>query len=107
MGAQNKSGFRSKVEGSCGTVQLCQAIVDAAHSIEDYDWLLTEYKMMQQHNDKQVKGGTVTCLGHLARLNPNANGSQLLSILHPLRLDIEIRGLVEEAISDVETFAEG
>jgi hypothetical protein len=83
---------------------VCQAIVDAVHYIDDYDWLLNQYSNLLNHPDVQVRGVTVTCIGHLARLNERADKKQLLSILEPL-LDIsDISGRVEDAIEDIYAF---
>jgi|GEM_PF-2303991 len=84
---------------------VCQAIVDAVHNIEDYNWLLAQFIGLLSHPNEQVRGVTATCIGHLARLNPEADREQLLSILRPLLSDPSITGQVEDAIDDVCTFA--
>ncbi len=85
-------------------VLMCQAIVDAVHNISDYDWLLFQLKNLLIHPDEQIRGVTVTCIGHLARLNPKADRKELLSILRPMLSDSPIIGQVEDAIDDVCTF---
>ncbi len=93
-----------KVVASGVIALICDAIVRAAHFINDYDWLLQQYKLLLKHPDIQVRGVTVTCIGHLARLNENAKKDELLGILEPLLPDSDLAGRVEDAIDDVNTF---
>ena len=100
----SKSEFLEIVSGNA-TTTLCQAIVDAVHSIPDYGWLLGEFKGLLEHQNEQVRDVTATCVGHLARLNSDAKKEQLLSILQPHLSDSLIAGVVEDAIDDIHTFA--
>ena len=85
-------------------VSMCQAIIDAVHYISDYDWLLAEFRKLLNHTNAEVRGVTVSCIGHLARLNKNADKDQLLQILQPLLSDDEIAGRVEDAMDDINMF---
>lgn len=85
-------------------VLVCQSIVNAVHSISDYDWLLEQFCMLLNNPEMQIRGVTVSSIGHLARLNKQANKKQLLKILQPLLSDDEISGRVEDAIDDVNMF---
>lgn len=88
-----------------GVITLtCDAIVRAAHFINDYDWLLQQYKLLLKHPNLEVRGVTVTSIGHLARLNENAKKDELLSILEPLLSNGDLVGRVEDAIDDINTF---
>ena len=99
----DKSEFL-KIVASGVIALICDAIVRAAHFINDYDWLLQQYMLLLKHPDIEVRGVTVTCIGHLARLNGNAKKDELLSILEPLLSDSDLAGRVEDAIDDVNTF---
>lgn len=83
---------------------MCQAIVNAVHYISDYDWLLYEYGLLLKHPSVEVRGVTVSCIGHLARLHDEANKDQLLVLLKPLLSDSKITGRVEDAIDDINIF---
>lgn len=98
-----KSRFLEMVASGV-TISICKAIVDAVHYIDDYDWLLEQYGELLHHRDVQVRGVTVSCIGHLARLNDEADKRQLLSILEPLLSCKDIVGRVEDAIEDINTF---
>lgn len=99
----DKSEFLEVV--ASGVVALiCDAIVRAVHFIGDYDWLLCELTSLLRHSDIEVRGVTVTCIGHLARLNEKAKKDELLSVLEPLLSDGDFAGRVEDAIEDVNTF---
>jgi len=99
----NKARFLEAV-GAGIVALICQAIVDAAHYIDDYDWLLKRYGELLLHPDMQVRGVTVSCIGHLARLNDRADKQQLLSMLEPLLECHDIAGRVEDAMEDINTF---
>lgn len=99
----DKSEFLNIV--SSGTIpQTCDAVARSVHFINDYDWLIQQYILLLEHPDLDVRGVTVTCIGHLARLNRNAKKDELLGILKPLLSDNELSGRVEDAIDDVKTF---
>jgi len=99
----NKSEFLNVMHS--GTVESkCDAIVRAVHHIADYKWLVDQFSCLVHHPDKQVKGVSATCVGHLARLHNSACRKTLLSILEPLLSDEEIFGRVEDAIDDVNTY---
>jgi len=85
-------------------VPICQAIVSAAHSIKDYKWLILQYTLLLEHPDVEVQGVTVSCIGHLSRLNESAKKDELLAILEPLLKREDIAGRVEDAMEDVNTF---
>ena len=99
----NKKEFID-ILGDGDITQICDSIVRAVHFINDYDWLLQQYVSLIKHSDVEVRGVTIACLGHLARLNENADKAQLLEILEPLITDKELSGRVEDAIDDVNTF---
>lgn len=98
-----KEYFLSVISAGVITM-ICKAIVDAAHFIADYDWLIKQFLPLLDHPDEQVRGVTVTCLGHLARVNEDANKEQLLSILQPLLVNPDVAGRVEDAIDDVNMY---
>ncbi len=83
---------------------ICEAIVSSVYSIDDYNWLLKQYELLLKHPSLEIRRVTVTCIGHLARMNKNANKDELLSILDLLLSDNDLIGLVEDAIDDVNTF---
>ena len=93
-----------KIVASGESALICDAIVRAAHFIDDYDWLLQQYVLLLKNQNLDVRGATVTCIGHLARLNKDAKRDELLRILRPLLLDSDLEGRVEDAIDDVNTF---
>lgn len=88
-----------------GSIELkCDAIVRAVHSIADYDWLVSEFSKLINDSDSDIRGVTVTCIGHIARLYEQSDKQQLLQIVEPLLSDSEISGRVEDAIDDINTF---
>jgi len=99
----DKSEFLEAIVSGRETL-MCDAIVRAVHFIDDYDWLLREFTSLLEYPNMEVRGVTVTCIGHLARLNENAKKDDLLVILEPLLSDSDLAGRVEDAIDDVNAF---
>ena len=82
----SKGEFAQIIES--GTIESkCDAIVRAVNFISDYDWLLSQFINLVSHPDEQVRGVTVTCIGHMARLYDQSSKQDLLKILQPLLLD--------------------
>ncbi len=101
--AIGKEEFTKTIESE--SIELkCDAIVRAVHSISDYDWLVSEFSKLINDSDREIRGVTVTCIGHLARLCEQSDKQQLLQIVEPLLSDSEISGRVEDAIDDINTF---
>lgn len=94
----------SNILGMGGIALICDAIVRAVHFIYDYDWLVEHFVPLLSHPSLEVRGVTITCFGHLARLNQDANKQQLLGLLKPLLADEELAGRIYDAIDDINTF---
>ncbi len=84
--------------------QICEALVDSVNSLDDWQWLLNQYVSLLEHSEFVVRRTTLICIGHLARLNPEADKIRFRKVLTPLLDDSELRGTVENAIDDVEMF---
>lgn len=88
-----------------GSIELkCDAIVRAAYFIPDYDWLVSQFTKLVNDPNHQIRGVTITCIGHIARLYENSDKQQLLQIVEPFLSDSEIGGRAEDAIDDINTF---
>ena len=94
----------SQIIASGTTESKCDAIVRAVHSISDYDWLISEFSKLLNDPDHQIRGVTVTCVGHMARLHEYSDKQQLLHIVKPLLSDSKISGRAEDAVDDINTF---
>ena len=82
----------------------CDAIVRAAYFIPDYDWLVFQFTKLVNDPNYQIRGVTITCIGHIARLYENSDKQQLLKIFEPFLSDSEIGGRAEDSIDDINTF---
>ena len=82
----------------------CDAIVRAAYFIPDYDWLVSQFTKLVNDPNYQIRGVTITCIGHIARLYENSDKQQLLQIVEPFLSDSQIGGRAEDAIDDINTF---
>lgn len=83
---------------------VCNAVVSSSEYIDDYEWLVTQYSLLLNHENAEVRGITVTCIGHLARLYKIADKNQLLRLLKPLLSDEMLVGRAEDAIDDVNSY---
>ena len=90
--------------GSGNSMEICAATINAVHYINDYDWLVNQLALSIVHNETEIRGVTVTCIGHLARLYEDANREALLALLTPLKNDEELSGRVQDAIDDINTY---
>ena len=86
------------------TQNLCQAIISSVNSIQDYHWLIQRYKKLLHHDNPEVRGVTITCIGHLARINEESDKSELLNILKEIPSDDEVFPRVEDAIDDIDLY---
>jgi hypothetical protein len=58
------------------------------------------------HPAVEVRGLAVTCLGHVARIHRQVDRKVVLEALKRVaREEPDLRGRVEDALSDIETFA--
>lgn len=83
--------------------EVCQAIVDITHSGQDYAWIRERLETMLGHDNSDVRGVTITCIGHLARLYDVSNIDDLVELIAPLGVDKELNGLVEETLDILNT----
>lgn len=95
-----------ELEQSKDIEQVCEAIIASAYHISDVQWLIQRYQLLLELDSAEVRGATVSALGHLARLRSGVSSEQLLSILRPLEMDKDIGGRVEDAIEDVQRFCD-
>ena len=99
----SKDEFTQTIES--GSIESkCDAIVRAAYFISDYDWLVSQFTKLVNDTNHQIRGVTITCIGHIARLYENSDKQQLLKIVEPFLSDSEIGGRAEDAIDDINTF---
>jgi hypothetical protein len=61
--------------------------------------------MFSSHEDADIRGLAVTCLGHLARIHGYIDREKVIPVLKLLLNDSEIVGRVEDALSDIKMYA--
>ncbi|NQY42020.1 MAG: hypothetical protein HRT87_01580 [Legionellales bacterium] len=84
---------------------LCSAIVSSVNSIQDYKWLLSEYKKLLLHDSIDVQAVTISCIGHLARIHRgDINKETLIKILRPLLNSPTLSPKINDAIDDIDMF---
>lgn len=84
--------------------EICEAIINASFYISDTVWLLEQLSLLINHRDIEVRGATISAIGHLARTNKTVSKSELLGLLRPFLSDNKLSGRAEDAIDDINTF---
>jgi hypothetical protein len=65
------------------------------------DWCLF---YLSNAEDYDISGLAATCLGHIARVNRNLEKGKVISELRKKLNDENIKGMVEDALDDIEMF---
>lgn len=94
------------VEVLAGTnsVTICHALVSLAFHEPDWQWVQGQCVDRLRDGNTDVAGVAATCLGHLARLHRCLDMSSVIPALESAKKRDEIRGRVEDALDDIQTY---
>jgi hypothetical protein len=82
------------------------ALLSLTYYEEDRDWLQTLLiDCVVRGSDSQLRALSVTCIGHVARLD-GVIRDDVLRLLHELKSDPDLGGTAEDALDDVTSFIE-
>ena len=85
--------------------ELCNALVDATHSITDRGSVTKVCLRLLAHSNEDVKGAAVTCLGHIARLDRRIDIELVGEGLRCLyKKEKPLQGRIRDAVDDIRTF---
>ncbi len=86
--------------------RICQALVDAAHSVElDAQTLLELFIALGDAEDDDVANAATICIGHLARVRRTIDVVRARAALEERARASRTRLTARHALSDVEMFA--
>jgi uncharacterized membrane protein YheB (UPF0754 family) len=82
------------------------ALLSLTYHEDDRDWLQTLLiDCVARGSDRQLRALSVTCMGHVARLD-GVIRDDVLQLLRDLRSDPDLGGTAEDALDDVTSFAD-
>jgi len=84
--------------------EIAHALVSAAFHEPDWTWVQDWCIRLVDHSDGNVQRVAITCLGHLARIHHTLDLGRVLPLLHVKIEGNELRGTVEDALSDIRIF---
>ena len=87
---------------------MCAALVAAALHDPDWGWVQSQCEALVEHDSSWVRRVIPICFSHLARLHRQIDRARMGVILDRLASDpiAEVRGAVQDARDDLETFVE-
>ena len=85
---------------------MCRALVAAALHDPDWRWVLSQCEALVEHPSSWVRRVIPVCFSHLARIHRQIDRVRMEVILDRLVSDPipEVRGAVQDARDDFETF---
>ena len=88
----------------CDLEKTRLTLVRVAFHEPDYEWAQDRCLEFCNHDDAEVRGVAVTCLGHIGRIHGKLNMSKVGPVLERLLSDPLVAGRVEDALSDIKRF---
>lgn len=86
--------------------RICDALIRVTYHDDDYKWVQNKCITFLQSDDLDVKRLAVICLGHLARIHSKLDKKLVIPLLEKLRKDKDVKGVVEDALDDIDMFLE-
>jgi hypothetical protein len=84
---------------------VTNALLYATFNFNDWVWVQDECLKLVNNQNIDIKGLSVTCLGHLARIHSSIDKEKVLPILFIKLNDKDISGRVQDALDDIKMFA--
>lgn len=88
--------------------RISKALFRLALHDSDGAWLESLLVKYLSHENGWVRGSAATCLGHVARLHGTLDVARVVPAIQALLKDdnLQVRGRAEDALDDIETYAE-
>ena len=75
-------------------------------NFEDWEWVQDACLKLLNSENENICGLAITCLGHIARIHSKIDKKKVLPILKSMNANKKLTGRVEDALEDINTFAE-
>jgi hypothetical protein len=83
---------------------VTDALLYATFNLDDWVWVQDECLKLADHHNADIKGLSVTCLGHLSRMHSAIDKDRVIPVLLDKLNDSDIAGRVRDALDDIEMF---
>ncbi|QEY74483.1 hypothetical protein [Pseudomonas denitrificans (nom. rej.)] len=83
---------------------ICDAILLMTFNDPDWKWVQNKLLDFLSSPSESIRGVSVTCLGHLARIHGVLEKEKVINKLSSLLADKDVSGQVESAMEDIEMF---
>jgi hypothetical protein len=93
------------VFGGIDVDRIRLTLVRIAFYDPDYEWAQARCLEFCVHNDPEVRGVAVTCLGHIARIHRRIDMGKVGPVLDKLACDSNVAGIVQDTLDDIRRFA--
>jgi hypothetical protein len=87
------------------TEQICEALISAAFYEPDWRWIQGQCLALLTHHSIAVRSAAVISLGHIARIHRQIDREIVIPALEALRGDTQLLGSVDNALEDIDIFA--
>lgn len=108
MKSQDSSGFdKSTVEKelvSGDVKKVCDALLSVAFYEPDWQWAQEKFLEFLENENPDIRGLSVTCLGHVARIHGKLDKRRVITALNNHLDDRVISGQVEDVLDDIAMF---
>lgn len=84
--------------------KICDALIRITYYDHDYKWVQSKCIIFLNSNDLNVKRLSIICLGHLARIHKQLDKEIVIPLLKKLQNNLNVRGVVEDTLDDIELF---
>ena len=86
---------------------VTDALLYLCCSVEDREWIQDKCLELFEHEDEDVSGLAVTCLGHVARIHSTINKNKVVPVLRQKLNDRRLAGRAQDALDDIRKFTKG
>jgi hypothetical protein len=84
--------------------ETARALVGLVFHDDDCQWCQGKCLELLDHPSPAIRRIAVTCLGHIARIHRRLDVVTVMPALQRMRSDADLAGVVDDAVSDIETF---
>ena len=86
--------------------KVADTLLYIAHNINDVEWAEEQFMRMANNPDEDISGLSLTCLGHIARVNGRINKDVVIPFLKEKMNDSSevISSRAEDALDDINMF---
>lgn len=104
-GIQNESDLTEKILQFEDKEVVTKKLLEITFNNENWKWVQEMCLKLLDNKDEDIKGLAVTCIGHIARIHGKIDKEKVLKAFFDRKGDKTIAGRIEDAMEDIEMFA--